>query len=80
MDNHLLFLTDRSIPYTNNFAERLLRQVKRKARQIGCFRSFEGIVNYCAVESVIETAKLHGSGIYSTFREVFAVVPVDGFT
>ena len=59
MDEHLLFLTDRNIPYTNNFAERLLRQIKRKARQIGCFRSFDGIVNYCAVESVIETAKLH---------------------
>ena len=75
MDAHLLFLTDRNIPYTNNFSERLLRQIKRKARQIGCFRSFDGIVNYCAVESVIETAKMHNLGIYCTFRDVFAALP-----
>ena len=77
-DEHLLFLTDRSIPYTNNFAERLLRQIKRKVRQMGCFRSFDGIANYCAVESVIETAKLHNLGIYSTLREVFAGTLISG--
>mgnify|MGYP000326175732 FL=1 len=41
MQNHLLFLHDSRIPATNNEAERLLRNYKRKQAQAVTFRSFE---------------------------------------
>ena len=45
MQNHLLFLHDFRIPATNNEAERLLSNYKRKQAQALTFRSFESIEN-----------------------------------
>ena len=52
--NHLLFLHDRLVPFTNNLAERLLRSLKRKAHQVMCFRSFGGIDKLCECLGTIE--------------------------
>ena len=43
MHNHLLFLHDIRVPATNNEAERLLRNYKRKQAQAVTFRRFESI-------------------------------------
>lgn len=43
IQNHLLFLHDPRVPATNNEAERLLRNYKRKQAQAVTFRSFESI-------------------------------------
>ena len=47
MQNHLLFLHDLRVPATNNEAERLLRNYKRKQAQAVTFRSFESIDYLC---------------------------------
>jgi len=70
-NNHLLFLTLGNVPYTNNHSELLLRQVKRKVKQVGSYRSDESLRNFCGLLGVIETAKQNQQGIYKTLCEVY---------
>ena len=74
MQNHLLFLHDSRVPATNNEAERLLKNYKRKQAQAVTFRSFESIDYLCQYMSLLvvmrkeETANifhLHSSPIAS---------------
>ena len=53
MRNHLLFLHDFRVPATNNEAERLLRNYKRKQAQAVTFRSFESIDYLCQCMSML---------------------------
>lgn len=58
MQNHLLFLHDLRVPATNNEAERLLRNYKRKQAQAVTFRSFEGIDYLCQCMSMLVLMRL----------------------
>ena len=58
MQNHLLFLHDPRIPATNNEAERLLRNYKRKQAQAVTFRSFESIDYLCQCMSMLVLMRL----------------------
>ena len=58
MRNHLLFLHDLRIPATNNEAERLLRNYKRKQAQAVTFRSFESIDYLCKCMSMLILMRL----------------------
>lgn len=53
MKNHLLFLHDFRVPVTNNEAERLLKNYKRKQLQVVTFRSFESIDFFCQCMSML---------------------------
>lgn len=53
MSNHLLFLHDHRVPATNNEAERLLRNYKRKQMQAVSFRSNESLDCLCDCMSVL---------------------------
>lgn len=67
-DNHLLFLHDIRVPTTNNMAERLLRNYKRKQAQAVSFRSFESIGDLCDSMSVLLGIRQRGEEEF--FREV----------
>jgi len=69
--NHLLFLHDRRVPWTNNLAERLLRILKRKAKQMMTFRSDEGLVGLCNSLGVIATLRAQGGSIYEGTASIF---------
>ena len=58
MRNHLLFLHDLRVPATNNEAERLLRNYKRKQAQAVTFRSFESIDYICQCMSMLVLMRL----------------------
>lgn len=58
MQNHLLFLHDCRVPATNNEAERLLRNYKRKQAQAVTFRSFESIDYLCQCMSMLVLMRL----------------------
>jgi transposase len=54
--NHMLFLADYSVPFTNNLAERDLRLCKLKENISKTFRSWNGAKRYAVVSSAIATA------------------------
>lgn len=56
--DHLLFLHDSRVPATNNEAERLLRNYKRKQAQAVTFRSFESIDHLCQCMSMLVLMRL----------------------
>lgn len=72
MKNHLLFLHDLRVPATNNEAERLLRNYKRKQAQAVTFRSFESIDYLCQCMSMLILMRLEEpENIFSRVSRIF---------
>ena len=69
--NHLLFLYDKRVPYSNSLAERLLRILKRKQHQVMSFRSFEGFEALCNCLGVIATLRLQDKNLYESVSSIF---------
>jgi hypothetical protein len=69
--NHLLFLHDRRVPYTNSLSERLLRILKRKQRQVMAFRSFSGLEELCNSLGTIALLRSHGKNLYTGVSAIF---------
>jgi hypothetical protein len=55
-DNYMLFIRNYDAPFTNNLAERDLRHCKTKQKVSGCFRSWQGVLDYCKIRSFLATA------------------------
>ena len=62
----LRFLTDFSVPFTNNEAERDLRMMKVKMKISGGFRTMAGTRIFARIRSVISTARKQGWNILQT--------------
>ncbi len=60
---YMLFIRDYSVPYTNNLAERDLRHCKTKQKISGCYRSWQGLVDYCKLRSLFDTARKRGQNL-----------------
>ena len=72
MQDHLLFLHDFRVPATNNEAERLLRNYKRKQAQAVTFRSFESIENLCQCMSMLVLVRLEEpANIFDRVSRIF---------
>ena len=69
--NHLLFLYDGRVPYTNSLSERLLRIYKRKEHQAMTFRSFASLGYLCDVLSVIASLREQGNNLYIEVAGIF---------
>jgi len=70
-DSHLLFLYDSSVPTNNNLCERLLRQLKRKLRQMMTFRSFESLEYYCTSLGLLGMLRRENKNLYKSVSEIF---------
>lgn len=73
-DNYLLFIRNYEAPFTNNQAERDLRHCKTKQKVSGCFRSWQGVLDYCKIRSLLATAKKRGENLLDTLLDV-TIVP-----
>ena len=71
VNDHLRFLTDFRIDFTNNMAERGLRKVKTKLKIVGGFRKLEFSKYYCDAISIIDTCKKQNMNIGETIKNIF---------
>jgi transposase len=79
LDEHLRFLNDFSVPFSNNGAELGARHVKGKQKTSGGFRSDGGVDNYAVIASAIATLRKQRKHIYSAIRGAFRLpLPLPG--
>ncbi|HZK71837.1 MAG TPA: transposase, partial [Clostridia bacterium] len=69
-DNHLLFMYDFKIPFSNNRAEADIRPAKRKLN-IGIFRSEVGAKYYLQIRSFISTFLKNNRNVFQGIKDAF---------
>jgi transposase len=79
-DQVLAFLTDFTIPFDNNQAERDIRMLKVQQKISGLFRSEDGAQAFCRLRGYISTARKNALGALDAITRLFAGNPfVPGF-
>lgn len=71
-DEHLRFLENFAIPYTNNFCEKLCRTVKKKKNISWQFKSIETGNCYCALLTIQETARIKQQNELEAYKRIMA--------
>ena len=74
-DMILRFVVDLAVPFTNNSAERALRPVKLQQKTSGTWRILQGLANFAAVRSYLDTAHKHGKDAIDVLRQLFTTGP-----
>lgn len=69
--DHLRFIKDFNIPYTNNAAERACRVVKAKKKISGQFVSEQGGEAYVSILSLLQTSKIKNENALETLERVY---------
>ena len=62
------FFNEANVPFTNNYAERLLRMFKVKLKISGCFRKLPCAQNFMDIRSVLMTLKQQGADIVQAIK------------
>lgn len=75
-ENHLLFLNDFQVHYSNNMSEKDLRICKNRQKMAGGFRTESGREMYCEIMSFIETVKRRGLNIFQSIIGIMDGTPV----
>lgn len=70
----LRFLSDPSVPFTNNQAERDLRMMKVRQKISGSFRSDSGAQTFATLRTVLSTARKQGWNILATLTTPPAIL------
>jgi len=75
-EQHLLFLSDRNVPFDNNQAERDLRMIKAKTKISGCFRSDDGGSVFAALKTYTASLRKNGRNIFIGLVGAWSMNPV----
>jgi transposase len=62
------FFNENSVPFTNNYAERLIRMLKVKLKVSGCFRKLSCAENFMDIRSVLMTLKQQGGNLVQSIQ------------
>ena len=73
---HLLFLSDKNVPFDNNQAERDLRMIKAKTKISGCFRSSDGDNVFAVIKSYTSSLRKNGLNIFNALCSAWRANPV----
>ncbi|MEG2610568.1 MAG: IS66 family transposase [Bacilli bacterium] len=74
---HLLFIKDFEVPFSNNQAEKALRLIKTKMKVSGCFRGKDKGSNFAIIRSLLETSKKNGINLFKTVNKTFKKEELD---
>lgn len=74
-ENHLLFLSDFNISFTNNTSEKALRQTKRKLAVSFMFKNANRMKDYATMLSYLETCLRHGITRYDAAKRLVSNNP-----
>lgn len=69
-EQHLKFMSDFRLPYTNNRAETDIRGVKER-QKVGIFRNEEAAERYVTIRSCISTYRKNGINIFEALQAAF---------
>jgi len=72
---HLRFLSEPSVPFDNNQAERDLRMIKAKTKISGCFRANDGGQVFASLKSYTATLRKNNLNIFSGIKAAFELKP-----
>ena len=75
-ENHLLFIYDFKVHYSNNISEKDLRICKNRQKMAGGFRNADGRRMYCDIMSFIETIKRRGLNIFRSIIRLMTMNPL----
>jgi hypothetical protein len=67
-DAVLAFAVDFSVDFTNNASEISLRNLKVALRVIGQFKTMSGLVDYCIIQSFMDTCRKQGLNPFDMMR------------
>jgi transposase len=72
----LRFITDQTVPFTNNQGERDLRMAKVQQKISGSFRTWIGAVRFARIRSYVSTAQKHAVSIYEALLSALQTRPM----
>ena len=75
-ENHLLFLNDFAVPFSNNMSEKDLRICKNRQKMAGGFRNDKGRQMYCDIMNFVETVKRKKLNIFQSIVALIKGTPV----
>jgi transposase len=67
----LAFAKYKEVPFTNNLAERDIRNIKIKIKVATSFRTFKGLKIYTRTQGFISTLKKHRLNVFSNLKAIF---------